>query len=262
MYTSPAMLSKLSTAREFMSTKLVTAYSQSNVSKAVKQMVDYNIGSVIIEDSEGPVGVFTERDLLSNVLARGKRLEEPILMEVMTPSYNTLSPEATLLDAAKVMSEKKGRLMVFDDGKLIGIVTATDIIREIKKSGKPFDFTKSYSPRIYEEGPLTRVELIVGIMEKRRIGSVIISEGKFPRGIFTERDLLRSVLLLDFRMDGKVENYATHHLITAEEGINGLDTAEIMIRHRVKRLPLTRAGQIFGIVTARDLVEGFANSSW
>jgi CBS domain-containing protein len=256
------MLSKLSTAKEFMSTKLVTAYSQSNVSKAVKLMVDYNIGSIVIKDNEGPVGIFTERDLLSNVLARQKKLEEPILMEVMTPSYNTLSPDSTLFDAARIMTEKKGRLVVFEDGKLIGIVTATDIIREIQKSGKPFDFANSYSPRIYEEGPQTKVELVVKLMDKRRIGSVIISEGKFPRGIFTERDLLRSVLMLDFRMEDKVEDFATHHLVTAEEGINGLHVVELMNRHHIKRLPLTRAGQLFGIVTARDLVEGFANSSW
>jgi len=256
------MLVRPSTALEFMSKKLVMAYSQSNVSKAVKLMVDYNIGSVIVRDNEGPVGIFTERDLLGNVLARGKRLEEPILMEVMTPSFNVLSPGATLIDAAKIMSEKRGRLVVFDDGNPTGIVTATDIVREIQKTGKPFDFTKSYSAKIFEESPQTKVELIIQLMEKRRVGSVIISEGKFPRGIFTERDLLRSVLTLNFRMDEKVEDYSTHHLITAEEGINGLNAAEIMTSQRIKRLPLTRAGQIFGIVTARDLVEGFAGSSW
>jgi CBS domain-containing protein len=256
------MLSGLATAKDFMSAKLVTAYSQSNVSLAVKLMVDHNIGSIIVKDNEGLVGLFTERDLLSKVLARNKKLEEPILMEVMTLSYDTLRPDATLLDAARIMTEKKGRLVVFDDGKLIGIVTATDIVREMQKSGKPFGFANSYSRRIYEEGPKTRMELIVQLMEKRRIGSVIISEGKFPRGIFTERDLLRSVLTLDFRMESKVEDYATHHLITAEEGISGLQAVELMNRQHIKRLPLTRAGEIFGIVTARDLVEGFAGSSW
>ncbi len=256
------MLSEMSSVSDFMSKKLVTSFSQSNVSRVVKLMVDYNIGSVIIKDSKGPLGIFTERDLLSKVLARNRRLEEPILLEVMTPSFNELSRSATLIDAAKIMTEKKGRLVVFDDGSPIGIVTATDIVREIQKVGKPFDFTTAYSRQVSVAPPRATVESVIQLMDLKRIGSVIVSEGRFSRGIFTERDLLRSVLTPDFRMDEQIENLATHYLDTAEEGINGLEAAEIMTNQRIKRVPLKRDGEICGIVTARDLVEGFANSSW
>ena len=225
-------------------------------------MVEYGIGSVIVEEGGQPVGIFTERDLLSKVLARHRKLEEPILTEVMTPSFNILSPDATLGDTAKIMREKKGKLAVFESGKPIGIVTATDIVREIGKFGKRFDFKSAYSRIVYEEGPRSPVELIVQLMDKRRVGSVIVSEGRFSRGIFTERDLLRSILTSEFTMYSGVENYSTHYLITAEEEIDGLDAAKIMIDRRIKRLPLIHSGKIVGIVTARDLVEAFANSAF
>lgn len=254
------MLSEISTVTEFMSKKLVTAYSHSNVSKAVKLMVDYNIGSILISDEEGPVGVFTERDLLNNVLAAGRRLEEPILMEVMTSSFNTITPSATLVDAAKIMTAKKGRLVVFDQ-QPVGIITATDIVKRIFKSGRGFDFTGSFSTGVFQVPPRSLVEDVVKLMAEKRIGSVIVTEGRFSRGIFTERDLLRSVLSPDFRMDEPVENFATHHLVTAPEDISGLEAAEIMTTRKIKRLPLTQEGSfISGIVTARDLVEAFANS--
>ena len=163
-------------------------------------MVEYGIGSVIVEDGGRPVGIFTERDLLSKVLARQRKLEEPVLTEVMTPSFNILSPDATLGDAANIMREKKGRLVVFESEKPIGIVTATDIVREIGKFGRRFDFKSAYSGIVYEEGPRSTVELIVQLMDKRRVGSVIVSEGRFSRGIFTERDLLRSILTSEFTM--------------------------------------------------------------
>jgi len=255
------MLSEVSTAPDFMNKKLVSVFSQSNVSRAVKLMVDYNIGSVLVKDNAGPLGVFTERDLLSKVLARHRKLEEPILMEVMTPSFNELPRTATLIDAAKIMTEKKGRLVVFEGSNPVGMVTATDIVREIQRAGKPFDFTEAYSRSVSEVPPRASVESIIQLMDLRRIGSVLVSEGRFSRGIFTERDLLRSVLSPDFRMDEQVENLATHHLIAAEEGINGLEAAEIMASHRIKRLPLKKEGEVCGIVTARDLVAGFANSS-
>jgi len=256
------MISQFVTAREFMSKKLVSAYSDSNVSWAVKSMVEHGIGSVVVEDSGSPVGIFTERDLLSKVLARHRKIEEPVLTEVMTPSFNALSPSATLTDAAKIMREKKGRLVVFDAEKPIGIVTATDIVREIFKFGRPFDFKSAYSRNVYEEGPRSSIELVVQLMDKRRVGSVIVSEGRFSRGIFTERDLLRSILTSEFSMDSHVENYSTHYLITAEEEIDGLDAAKIMIDRRIKRVPLIHSGKIVGIVTARDLVEAFASSSF
>ena len=253
---------EFSTAKNFMSTRLVRTFSNSNVSKAVKMMVEFNVGSVIVDDNEGPVGVFTERDLITKVLARQKKLEEPILLEVMTSSFDTLNQDATLLDSAKIMREKKGRLMVFDDGNLVGIVTATDIVREIAKFGKPFDFKSAYSGRVYEESPVAKMELIVQLMAKRRIGSVIISYKNVPSGIFTERDLLRSILKSDFSMDSKVEDYATRNLVTARYDINGLDAARMMVEKHIKRLPLIRSGKLVGIVTARDLVEAFADSSW
>jgi CBS domain-containing protein len=255
-----AMLSNYLSAREFMSTKLVMASSRSSVARAVKSMVEHNIGSVIVQDNGVPIGLFTERDLLSKVLARQKKLEEPILMDVMTPPFNILAPDATLGEAAKVMSEKKGRLVVFEGENVIGIVTASDIVREIAKLGSRFDFKNAYSGEIYEEDPQTRVELVVQLMDKRRVGSVLISAGRFSRGIFTERDLLRSVLTSEFSMSSHIEDYATHYLITAEKGINGLEAAKTMIERHVKRLPLTRSGEIVGIVTARDLVEAFASS--
>ena len=117
----------------------------------MKSIVESRIGSVIVEDGGRPVGIFTERNILSKVLARQRKLEEPVLTEVMTPSFNILSPDATLGDAAKrIMREKKGRLVVFESEKPIGIVTATDIVREIGKFGRRFDFKSAYSGIVYE----------------------------------------------------------------------------------------------------------------
>ena len=254
------MLLEESTAGSFMSRNLVKVYSDSNASKAVRLMVEHNIGCVIVEDSEGIAGLFTERDLISNVLGRGRRIEEPIIMGVMTRSFNVLRPDATLTDTAKMMKQKKGRLVVFDDGVPLGIVTATDIVREIYRFGRTFDFVDAYSKEVLQEGPKVELEQIVRIMDERRIGSVLISEGRMPRAIFTERDLLRAVLSPDFRFQAKVGEFATQNVVTADEAVSGLEAAAIMARHNIKRLPLTKSGEIVGIVTARDLVDGFASS--
>jgi CBS domain-containing protein len=246
----------------FMSKNLVRAFSDSNVLKAVHLMVDHNIGSIVVEDQEGPIGLFTERDLISKVLGRGRSVNEPVLLEVTTEHFETLKRDATLVDAAKLMLEKKSRLIVFDDGSLIGIVTATDVMREIYRFGKPFDFRGSYSKEVFVESPKVKVERIIELMDRHRIGSVLISDSRLPQAIFTERNLLRAVVRPDFRPQAEVGEYATWKVLTAEEGIDGLEAAAVMADHHIKRLPLTRSGEIVGMVTARDLVEGFARSAW
>ena len=67
-----------------MSEHVLTVYSHSNVRKAIEVMAENNIGSVVVIDSSGPRGVFTERDLLSKVLAKGKNLHHQGAVTVLS----------------------------------------------------------------------------------------------------------------------------------------------------------------------------------
>ena len=97
-------------------------------------------------------------------------------------------------------------------------------------------------------------------MSQLRVGSVIITRDGEPNGIFTELDFVRKVLVPHLDLSQPLGSQASRPLITAEEGINGLEAAHVMTINNIKRLPLTRNGVIVGIVTARDLVEAYANS--
>ena len=61
-------------------------------------------------------------------------------------------------------------------------------------------------------------------------------------------------------LDQPIGGQASRPLITAEDGIQGKEAADIMTMNRIKRLPLTSEDVIVGIVTARDLVEAYASS--
>lgn len=245
-----------------MSKNVQTVYSHSNVTQAIKIMVEKNIGSVVVTDSSGPVGVFSERDLLSKVLGRMKRPEDCIIMEVMTGAFTATRPSAALVDAAKEMVAKKGRLMVFDDGELAGIVTATDIVMETYKSGESFDFTDCISRKVITVDPRTSVGLAIQHMDEKRVGSVLIKGERSDElgGIFTERDMLRKVLSRNLQLSTPVVDLSTTPVITANVGIGGDEAARIMSTKRIKRLPLLEGGRLAGIITARDLVEAFSRT--
>jgi CBS domain-containing protein len=77
-------------------------------------------------------------------------------------------------------------------------------------------------------------------------------------GIFTERDLLTSFLAKDRTLNVEVGEVASSPLVTAPLGTSVLEAGRIMASKRVRRLPISKDGELVGIVTARDLVEAYA----
>ncbi|MDV3277151.1 MAG: CBS domain-containing protein [Nitrososphaerales archaeon] len=250
------------TVNEVMSGHVLTAYSHSSVRKAIETMASNAIGSVVVVDSSGPRGVFTERDLLSKVLAKGRDPDGALLMEVLSPLFVAISPTATLMDAAKTMIEKKSGLMVFEGGDLVGMVTATDIVRHIQRMRITIGLSSVIASPVFTELPETPLATVVKEMDKRRIGSVLAAEEEArPYGIFTERDLIAKVLARKLSLEFAVGELASVPLITAGISVDGVEASRIMMSKHIRRLPLTRDRAIVGIVTARDVVEAFARST-
>src|SRR5881392_3393678 len=78
------------------------------LSQAIEAMKRDEGGCVIVSDDGRVVGIFTERDLLTKVLGEMADLESPI-KEWMQPAVETLTPEATIGDAVRLMNEKSFR---------------------------------------------------------------------------------------------------------------------------------------------------------
>lgn len=248
-------------AKDFMGKGVVTVHRESAVQEAVKAMDEHNIGSVVVLDSLGPCGVFTERDLVSRVLGRGMDPDRTQITEVMSPRFPSIDSSATLEDAAAAMINKKSRLMVFEGSELVGMVTPTDIVRAIRVVGEDFSILKVISIKVSTVFPETPVGVVTKLMNERKIGSTIVAEEGRWIGIFTERDLVKRVLAKHHRLDSPARKFASSPLVTAEPGILGREAAGIMSVHGFKRLPLVVGGEGVGIVTARDLVEAYANAS-
>jgi CBS domain-containing protein len=245
-------------ARDFMGKGVVTIPQESRVDAAIRSMDERNIGSVVVVDTLGPCGMFTERDLLSRVLAKGKDPASTSIMEVASPKFPSITSSLTLEETASAMVEKKSRLMVFDGAQLVGMVTPTDLVKVLRGVDADFSILKVISTRLVTAAPETPVDVVVRLMDERKTGSVLVSEYGQWTGIFTERDLLKRVLAPKKRLDIPVVEVATRPVVTAEPGIFGREVAGIMAVHGFKRLPLALEGEGVGMVTARDVVEAYA----
>jgi CBS domain-containing protein len=111
-----------------MQVKLVTAEPEDSVAEAIRRMLDAGIGSVVVCEESRPVGIFTERDVL-RLAGANTDLHSTPLRAVMTPNPLTISAEDGILDAAKLMGERKLRhLPVVEGSNLVGIVSMRDVL--------------------------------------------------------------------------------------------------------------------------------------
>src|SRR5881392_568964 len=98
------------------------------LSQAIEAMKNDEGGCVIVSDDGRVAGIFTERDLLTKILGNQVDLESPIKIW-MQPVVETLSPEATVGDAVRLMNEKSFRnIPLVKHGELVGSISVFDII--------------------------------------------------------------------------------------------------------------------------------------
>ena len=99
------------------------------VSDALSLMASHEIGAVLVVEGDRLVGVFSERDLLRRVCARGRSTEKTPLREVMTPDPVTASPgESRLVAVAKMQRAGCRHLPVLADGVIIDMVSMRDLL--------------------------------------------------------------------------------------------------------------------------------------
>jgi len=105
--------------------KLLLAPPATVVTKAAKLMAARNVGAVMVVVDELLVGIFTERDAVTRVLAHGLDADATQIGSVMTREPQTVDPDKPFGYALMLMHEKGFRhLPVVVDGKPIGIVSA------------------------------------------------------------------------------------------------------------------------------------------
>jgi CBS-domain-containing membrane protein len=127
--------------KDLMNTTVSTLGRNDTLDLADHVMTLERIRHLPVLDERRVVGVVSQRDLFRSALAvalgYGERAQATLLKtlrvkEVMSEPAITISPEATIKDAARMMIERKiGCLPVVEAGRLVGIITETDVLRHV-----------------------------------------------------------------------------------------------------------------------------------
>ena len=100
------------------------------VQAAAKEMVKHRVGSIMVVKNKKPIGIITETDINKKVVAPGKDPKKLKTEEIMSSPIVFSSPHDDITTAVEKMEKHKiKRLPVVDKGKIVGILTNTDIAR-------------------------------------------------------------------------------------------------------------------------------------
>ena len=109
--------------------KTLTAPPETTVSDAAKLMEKRNVGAVMVVENDLLIGIFTERDAVFRVIAKGLDARTTRLTDVMTKSPHTVDPDKPYGYALLMMFENGFRhVPVIENGKPVGIVSARNAL--------------------------------------------------------------------------------------------------------------------------------------
>jgi CBS domain-containing protein len=124
MHTVSSIISRKSRASVFVS-------PDTSVVEALQIMADQNIGSVVVMDGEKYLGIMTERDYSRKVILKDKDSASTKVSEIMSTDMPSVRPSDTVDHCMQIMTERNIRYMpVFDNNKLTGIISMSDIVKE------------------------------------------------------------------------------------------------------------------------------------
>jgi CBS domain-containing protein len=127
-------MASLVPVRDIMSKNVKVVRPDTTAQEVVATMSSFDISSILVVQSERPVGIITLRDVLTKVVVQCLAPRALTARQIMSSPLVTINESATVEEAARLMAQKKVKtLPVMDNDKLVGILTFTDIVFEVPK---------------------------------------------------------------------------------------------------------------------------------
>lgn len=99
---------------------------------AVKLMAEKNVGALIVIEGEKIVGLITERDYVRKIVLMARSSKETPVRDIMTSQVMYVRPDQTSEECMALMTENRLRhLPVMDKGKLAGVVSIGDLVKDV-----------------------------------------------------------------------------------------------------------------------------------
>ena len=269
--------------KNIMSSPVYIAEPDDTVAHVRNLMMKYKVGSILVVDDPLIMGIFTKSDLQMKLFegeAAWKRrpIDQIPVKSVMTGDVVTLSPNAPVSDAAKLMAEKGIDHIPIFDKEVLGIVSKTDLIRYAAQNGSERRVGDAMSGKAVTVSTGHTLNHIIDEMEKNAVQKVIVMDSNEKAvGIVSVKDLSANELIdadgrrsirSNKKSSSKASRFAIDVPFIAEDVMTNIIVADVsesvssaakkIIDNNVVSLPVTRNGKIAGMISKDDIIRQLA----
>jgi Predicted signal-transduction protein containing cAMP-binding and CBS domains len=125
----------MTTVRHLLDRKGRAVYSvgpEDPVLEAIQLMADHHIGALLVMKGEELVGILSERDYARKVILLGRSSNETPAWQIMSSPVHTVSPDQSLQDCMRLVTEKRIRhLPVVEGGRVAGMISIGDLVKAV-----------------------------------------------------------------------------------------------------------------------------------
>ncbi|MDI9643986.1 MAG: CBS domain-containing protein [Candidatus Verstraetearchaeota archaeon] len=272
-----------------MKNPVVTVSKNDTVARARNLMLREGVSRLVVVECSVPIGMITKKDLVADLAKyrmRNRELESITVLELMRAPVKVVNEDASVEEAAKTMVESniRGLPVVDSGGRLVGIITKTDVTSYYRQYYGGTHKVNEIARRI-EETPVVRrthsLYRVIDLMEAHSADRVIVEEGGKPIGIITETDLsflkpnrstppfIKGVALESEEVSSvrlyqlpTAEALMTHDPIVVEDSSDAVEAAATLMDNGIGGMPVVnREGDLVGMVTKFDFVRAVAGGA-
>jgi len=247
-----------------MTTPVLSIEPDKSVSHALGIMEQKTLSALIVAKDKKPLGIFTERALIQIRVGGEIDYSSPI-HQVMSSPPLTAPVDMDYREAYQLLLQHRFRhLVVTDqDGYLVGIVTGTDFLSHLGL--EYFMEFKNVGQVMIRDVVTLKASLpaftAMKLMNDRRISSLVIEDNGYPKGIITERDLLRLIRAKIDLETVPLQDVMSKPVQTVFSDVSSHEAAKIFMSNKLRRLVVTNSsGRCVGIITETDMVKGLRTS--
>ena len=247
----------MSTVKQIVESKhkpLQTISPQATVQAAVQIMSTEKISALPVVENDQLVGIISERDYVRKVAAQEIPAWSVKIHEIMTSDVITIDINDPVEHCASIMTSRRIRhLPVMKDGRLLSLISITDIVDSMKTVRQIVD---SKNRALLTISPEATVQAAIQIMSTEKISALPVVDNDQLVGIISERDYVRKVAAQDIpAWSVKIHEIMTSDVITIDIDDPIEDCTSIMSTRRIRHMPVMENGRLISVISITDVVD-------
>ena len=255
-------------------------------------LLRHRIGRLVIEYGKKPVGIITEKDLAKSVSFFNKKpLGKILVSDIMSKDLVSVKIDSTIKDCAKLMKKHgiSSVVVVNQRGKLVGIVTKTDLVGTfLIQSTAKLEISSVMTKRVITASPEDSIFEVESLLFNNNIRRIVVTKNKSPVGIITYRDFIPAKTfdlqkglsdpseMVEISQNTQINElnvnrlsylltFTANDLMTKNPFVVYPDdvvytAAILMIRHDISGIPVIKNKKLAGIITKSDIVNVIAEN--